>query len=146
MPILPCEVTREMRYAVWKDQYLFVGATHEQAHELATTRVEDERQRAQDEQNYRAMLAAAPTPPVSAAPPWHRRRPAMPDIGWKWVTPVCLLLASTGNLVGAYTVHNALKANNTFMEAQLVMYRTTAHTTASACQIIDELWRDKGHD
>ncbi len=49
-----------MRYAVWKDQYLYHGATDEQAHELATARVEDDDQRNQDERSYRAMLDAAP--------------------------------------------------------------------------------------
>ena len=51
------------------------------------------------------------------------------------VDNICRLILAACVLLSAHSV-------TTYMEAGLVMYRTTAHTTAVACGIIDKLWRE----
>ncbi|MFH1556835.1 MAG: hypothetical protein ABII76_18590 [Pseudomonadota bacterium] len=60
--LVPREPTREMRFAVWKDQYLFYGAPDSDAEELALKRLDDEEQRQSDVRSFSAMIAAAPAP------------------------------------------------------------------------------------
>ncbi|MFG1414003.1 hypothetical protein V5G24_23160 [Xanthobacter sp. VTT E-85241] len=62
--MVPAEPSREMRLAVWRDQYLFYGAPATDVEELALKRLNDEEQRQFDIRSYRAMLAAAPPAPA----------------------------------------------------------------------------------
>lgn len=60
MVLVPREVTETMRRACWRQQYLFHGATEEEADVLAGRRVADPKQAQNDAEGYRAMIAASP--------------------------------------------------------------------------------------
>lgn len=61
--LVPHDLTEEMRAAVWLEQYRLNGAIGNEAAVLTKSKMNDIRQRANDESAYRAMLAAAPSPP-----------------------------------------------------------------------------------
>lgn len=58
--LVPRGLTEPMRRAVWRQQYLFHGATAEEADRLAEAKVADNEQRANDEDGYLALLASSP--------------------------------------------------------------------------------------
>lgn len=58
------------------------------------------------------------------------------------VDNICLLILAACALIFAHSVTASIVAARNFMESGLVMYRTTAHTTADACGIIDKLWQE----
>lgn len=66
--MMPRTLSDEIRFATWYAQYKHGGGTDEQATRLATEKVNDLIQKAQDTAAYAATLAAASAPaPVSIA-------------------------------------------------------------------------------
>jgi hypothetical protein len=56
--VVPIAPTPEMIRACWKDQYLYVGGSEEEAERLASARVADPTQLKQDTSAYIAMIEA----------------------------------------------------------------------------------------